>query len=605
MPITLPIDITNLGSGPYFVIRGGSPRGGDDVHRAIRSWPGWKRDQATGTSFSVYRAPCTPSVVLGIRTGYVQLQWSIKAAKERDRLLQQLHAFHDCLRHKPHPWTKTPTERKPMPHQQQAIRAAECMGNRVLLSDDMGLGKTATALWIMHRAKCNRLTVLCPASVKRNWEREIAETLGPERICIIIDGSRKKRADQFAELQSAVESGGKVVCIINYDLLLHLAPHQLEILKHHTTGEGIICDESHALKSRKAQRTKLTAQLTSVAEECLLLTGTPVRNMVDDLYTQISIIRPQTWASWQDFSNRYLDVQPVNFGKKTVRKTIGSKNVDKLNEIVNTVQIRRRKEDVIDLPEKTRTTVELSLDPDTKRIYDRMKDYALVALSEVADGTSLWDPKAQTAVEAAMRCEQIAQGFVGGIPEPVLKNLRPGALKHAIKIKGRPHELVFPDSPKIAWTTETIQSLLTQGDAPVIFSRFNAPMQYLAQWCDENGIVAAWLHGALSSAAKDECVRSFQDGHADVFLCQVTMAEGFNLVRSQDVIFFGRDWSPAVNAQAEDRCHRIGQKGTVNVQIPIVLKTVEAHIHKRLDAKSDEARAAIKALTLSDLRTLL
>lgn len=606
MPITLPIDFTNRGSGPFFVIRGGSPRGGDDVHRAVRGWPGWRRGQARdGASYSIYDAPCTPSVVLGIRPGYVQLQWSIEAAKERDRLLQQLHAFKENLQKKPRPWTDTPTSRRPMPHQLQAIRAAECMASRVLIADDMGLGKTATALWIVERARNTRLTVLCPASVKRNWEREIAETLGPSWLSFVIDGTRKRRADLFAEQVAAVQAGAKVACIINYDLLLYLPDRQMEILKRHVTGEAIICDESHALKSRAAQRTRLAAQLTQLAEECLLLSGTPVRNTVEDLFTQISLIQPQTWASWHDFASRYLDIQTINFGKKTIRKTVGSKNVDKLNEIVNTVQIRRRKEDVIDLPEKTRTIVRLSMDPVTKRIYDLMKDYALVALSEVSGNTSLWNPKAQSAIEAAMRCEQIAQGFIGGIPEPILKSLSPVALKGAVKIKGRPHELVFPESPKIAWTTETIQSLLTQGDAPVVFSRFNAPMQYLAQWCDENGIVAVWLHGALSSSAKDECIKSFQSGHADVFLCQISMAEGFNLVRSQDVICFGRDWSPAVNAQAEDRCHRIGQKGTVNIQIPIVDKTIEAHIHKRLDAKAEEAREAIKSLTINDLKDFL
>jgi SNF2 family DNA or RNA helicase len=79
------------------------------------------------------------------------------------------------------------------------------------------------------------------------------------------------------------------------------------------------------------------------------------------------------------------------------------------------------------------------------------------------------------------------------------------------------------------------------------------------------------------------------------------MATGFNLTRSHDVVFWGRDWSPAVNVQAEDRCHRIGQKGTVNVQIPLVRGTVEEYVDKKLEAKAGAADSALAASTLGEL----
>jgi SNF2 family DNA or RNA helicase len=90
-----------------------------------------------------------------------------------------------------------------------------------------------------------------------------------------------------------------------------------------------------------------------------------------------------------------------------------------------------------------------------------------------------------------------------------------------------------------------------------------------------------------------------------VLLAQVKMCEGFNAFRSQDVLFLGRDWSPAINAQAEDRAHRMGQKGTVNVQIPIVRKTIEVMIHKRLLDKAADAQQALRSVTIEELMEAL
>ena len=113
------------------------------------------------------------------------------------------------------------------------------------------------------------------------------------------------------------------------------------------------------------------------------------------------------------------------------------------------------------------------------------------------------------------------------------------------------------------------------------------------------------LHGALSSKDKHEVVEDFQDGKFDLLLCQIKMAEGFNSHISQDALFLGRDWSPAVNHQAEDRLHRIGQRGTVNVQIPIVRNTIERRIHKDLMAKDADAEQALKHMTIKELKEAL
>ena len=160
---------------------------------------------------------------------------------------------------------------------------------------------------------------------------------------------------------------------------------------------------------------------------------------------------------------------------------------------------------------------------------------------------------------------------------------------------------MFPQSHKIQWLTEAIDSIIGQGGAPVVFSRFNTPMF----WLVEQWVGAEMLHGGLNMEQRDAVIEKFQNNGIPVLFCQVKIAEGFNLTRSQDVIFYGRDWSPAINSQAADRCHRIGQTGTVNVQIPIVLETFELYLHKKLRAKEADAEQALKHITIGELRKAL
>jgi SNF2 family DNA or RNA helicase len=205
-----------------------------------------------------------------------------------------------------------------------------------------------------------------------------------------------------------------------------------------------------------------------------------------------------------------------------------------------------------------------------------------------------------------MRLEQIAQGFVGGLPEEVTERVA-GILREcrAVNLKGRPKELVFPGSTKLTWTLDYIEDLHVAGRPAVLWSRFNAPLYWFFQELEKNGRKPILLIGNLTSVEKQAAIEGFQSGRYDVLLGQVKMAEGFTLVRSSDVIMFGRDWSPATNVQAEDRCHRIGQLGTVNVEIPVVLETCETYLEKRLAAKQSSADAILAVRTMRELKDLV
>jgi SWI/SNF-related matrix-associated actin-dependent regulator 1 of chromatin subfamily A len=596
------------------------PQAGKLPH--VADWSCWQR-QPSGA----YVAAPYASSVLQVRLDLpgLDLQWSPLAASKRDEILRHLQDAKHALAggSLPLEWP-TPTDRKPLPHQWRAIHAARSMGWRVLVADDMGLGKTSEALWMVHDSGSRRLLVVCPVSVKLNWQAEIAVTLGPTWHTVVVDGTRKQRADQLVDLVSLdqalaladaknANSGDlRAACVINYDLLRHLEPDQMKALHTFATNGFAIGDESHYLKSRDAERTELVAALFGKAKHVALLSGTPVRDTVEDLFSQLDIARPGMIRSYSAFADRFLVTKEVEFGKRRVRKVVGSKNVDELNALVNTVQIRRRKEEVLDLPPKVHTYPLLQLDDMTGRVYEAMKKWAKIELEKVlaqpvdesAPPLTIWSPRAKSAVEAAMRLEQIAQGFLGGIPEPLLAQITP-LLKHAERIPGRPGEVIFPTAPKLRWLEETVESVLLQQGAPIIFTRFNAPAVWLQQRGFDGAPPVGFMHGGLTAEGKSDVVTKFQSGHLRVLLCQVKIAEGWNATRCQDVLFLGRDWSPAINHQAEDRAHRMGQRGTVNVQIPVVQGTIEEMVHKRLLAKDCDAQNALASLTILELMEAL
>lgn len=603
-----------------FLIFAGSPGGRDTVHNTVKRWPGWRRLRAAGrvpascvgavgigSPCSVYSAPVSP-VSAARLAGYTgRVAWQPEAHELCKRTLLKLELAEAALRDPPGKLRMTlPTERKPFDHQQQAMTAAIHLGPSLLIADDMGLGKTMSALWIAWQADPDqRVLIVCEAVTKHKWAREIAATLG-EVWCEVISGTSKQRADKIASLQFRNRANeGASYAIINYDLLPAMPDHQLEVLVQWCNGGTLILDESYRVKNRKSKTFKKVALLAEDTHARLLLTGTPVRNRVDDLWSQVELIRPGTWTSYSDFCNRHLDMAKIQLGQgpkaKKVFSPVGAKNLRELNAVMNTLQIRRKKEDVLNLPPKLHSYPELELEGSHLKLYKAMREWAILQLDALADETNVFSPQAQGATEAALRCAQIAMGFVGGVPEPVMAKASDAIGKHAHKIKGRQHELVFPDSPKLQWLIETIECLWEQGSRLVVFSRFNGPLVWLRHRFERESFV---LHGGQSAETKNEVVERFQSGERSLFLAQVRLT-GYDLTTCQDEVFLSRDWSPAINAQAEDRCYRIGQRGTVNVQIPIVTNTIEGYMHKKLEAKAGDAEAALQHMTIGELKEAL
>ena len=284
----------------------------------------------------------------------------------------------------------------------------------------------------------------------------------------------------------------------------------------------------------------------------------------------------------------------------------GAKNQQELAGIMSTLMVMRKKEEVGGLPERIYTKPELELDGPLLQVYKAMKELALLELEKLAPAEgphgemTIWHPAARSGLEAAMRCEQIAQGFVGGVPDEVLARLAPLLTKLVARVEGRPGELVFPSSPKLQWLIEQLERL--RDDQPgVVACRFNAPLLWLQTQLPKSTI----LYGAIDAVERQARIEAFQRGDFRTLMLQIGIAEGFNLTRSSDLFFLGRDWSPAKNDQCEGRVHRIGSLGTVNVQIPIVVNSIERLIDRRLAVKSDDARQALAKVTVKELMEAL
>lgn len=610
--------ITSAGE-EFLQLDGGHPGGGDSVHKLVGSWVGWRRTpriaQTMGWPSSRYQARAWVSAMLPlVNSSKLAIRWDPGARERCEDAIKRL-AMIERLQDVDMPPFK-PGLRVLMPHQTRAVQALQALGHVALFTDDMGLGKTTTALTAWANSRLGRLLVVCPKSIKLNWVNEIAATLGDAPKVYLIDGTAGQRnqvlsymnghMDTVAVLENTHSRDNRAIAIVNYDLLAHMSDPQWKILNKWTYHQAVVCDEFHYCKEQTTKRSKKVLQLLSFTDFRVGMTGTPVRNTVEDLFNQIEMLRAGTWISYHDFADRHLIRAPLPVGpnqKRSVLVTRGGKNLEELAKVVNTLRFGRRKEEVLTLPPKVHTKPMLELEGRHLEVYQTIKREAVIQLEKLRkdgqdpDAITVFHPLAKSAVEAAMRCEMLAQGFISGLPEEYAKLIAPTIASEAEQIPYGEGAFAFPKSAKLAWVLEAIEDLLLRDRQVVVFSRFNAPLF----WLQARQTESVLLTGASNTIVRQQAIEHFSRRESKVMFCQVKLAEGFNLTCAQDVIFLGRDWSPAINAQAEARCHRIGTTGTVNIQIPMVVNSIERLIDRKLSAKEADAEQAMKHVTVKEL----
>ncbi|QJD94913.1 DEAD/DEAH box helicase [Mucilaginibacter robiniae] len=439
------------------------------------------------------------------------------------------------------------------------------------LADDMGLGKTIQTLALLQKnkedaeaidAKTTSLLIM-PTSLIYNWINEAHKFTPQLRIMVHTGAFRYKSPDVFA----------------NYDVVITtygISRIDAELLKAFFF-DYVILDESQNIKNPSSKSYQAVRQLKSRFK--LILSGTPVENSVNDLWTQMSFINPGLLGNQQFFLNEF--VTPIE-------KKKDEDKARKLQALIKPFVLRRTKEQVAtELPPKIENLFYCQMSDEQSAVYEKVKsEYRNELLQSLEDGTF-----AQTQM-------QVLQGLI--------------KLRQIANHPSMIDEAYEGDSGKFENVVHTLANVLDGGHKVLIFSQFVKQLAIYRHYFEQQGIAYTYLDGSTQN--RGEVVKRFQqDAKTRVFLISIKAGGvGLNLTEADYVFILDPWWNPAVEQQAIDRTHRIGQTKNVFIYKFITKDTVEEKILALQQRKLSVARSLItteesfiKSLSAEDIREIL
>jgi len=445
------------------------------------------------------------------------------------------------------------------PYQVEGVAFLASRG-RALLADEMGLGKTAQAIAAMaqlaRRGEVRRTLIVCPASLKHQWLREIQQFtgLGADDVGVVA-GPREARQAAYAEAPP--------VLVTSYELaradereLADLAPDLL------------ILDEAQRIKNWRTRTASVVKGLRS--RFAFVLTGTPLENRLDDLYSLMQAVNPHLFGPLWRFNEEFTTLDAG--GRPT-----GYRNLDRLRARIAPVVLRRRKEEVLsDLPDRlvSRLTVPMTLEQ--QGIHEDAEGSAsrLLAILKRRPLSPVEEQRLMRAFQR-MRMACDAAGLVDK------------------KTRG---------APKLDELERLIEEIcLGDGRKVVVFSEWERMQVMAAEVCERLGVGYVRLHGGVPSGARGRLIDRFrEDPKCQVFLSTDAGGVGLNLQAASHVVNLDLPWNPAVLAQRIARVHRLGQREAVNV----ALLVSEGSFEERLEGTLDGKRALFAAAVGDDQETV-
>ncbi|WMX15681.1 DEAD/DEAH box helicase [Aureispira sp. CCB-E] len=431
------------------------------------------------------------------------------------------------------------------------------------LADDMGLGKTIQALTvILNRSSKGPSLVVAPASVCRNWIKEI-EKFAPKLTPILFSESDRK--------QSIENASADDVLITTYGLL------QTESDLFSTrTFETIVLDEAQAIKNSNAKRSQAAMKLKGNFK--IITTGTPIENHLGELWNLFRFINPGLLGSLKGFRDRFAI--PIEKDRDTDTQK-------QLQLLIRPFILRRHKKDVLtELPEKTEIVLSVDLSKEEQAFYEALRRNAVESLEK--------DTQQQAGTQHLKVLAQIMR-------------LRRACCNP---------QLVDPNSnlksSKLELFGEIVEELISNGHKALVFSQFVGHLQLIEQYVREKNISYQYLDGQTPTKKRQERIDAFQTGEGELFLISLKAGgTGLNLTAADYVIHMDPWWNPAVEDQASDRAHRIGQQRPVTVYRLITENTIEEKIIKLHEDKRDladsllEGTDASSKLSAADLLDLI
>lgn len=431
-----------------------------------------------------------------------------------------------------------------------------------LNANDMGTGKTYETLAEMSEGYMTSALIVCPNSVKSTWETAIPQFF-PTREVLTLSGSTKRRIDEY----------GTGFLIVNWEALRTMP--QLQVIE----WDWIVADEAHKAKNRKAKQTRYLKRLRTTFKRAL--TGTPVVNRPDELWSILNWLYPKEFRSYWRFFEEFVEYE-IGYpgGYKIVT---GYKNLEKLHAILEPIMCRRLKEDVLpDLPDKYYTTLKVDLLPKQRRAYDAMKNDSLAWLEMLPEDKPLPAP---SVLAQLTRLRQFASGYCE-IEAPNVMQSWADASDRKV------HVVMTEPSSKL----DALMELLDDTDEQVVvFTQFKQLAYLAAERMRAVDISVTMFTGDTPDRMRRFAIDDFVKGRTRVFLA-TAQAGGLGIDGLQvasTVIFLDRSWSPATNIQAEDRLWRHGQENAVHVIDIAANDTVDQVVEEKLALKRSWMKAIL------------
>jgi superfamily II DNA or RNA helicase len=420
------------------------------------------------------------------------------------------------------------------------------------LADDMGLGKTLQALALMlTRAKDGPSIVIAPLSVSMNWLGEVAKFAPTLNVVQFGSGDRQAVIDALQPLDLFICSYG---LLQQDDVAEMLAKVQ---------WQTIVLDEAQAIKNMQTKRSQAAMKLQAGFK--LITTGTPIENHLGELWNLFRFINPGLLGSLENFNQKYAG--PIEREQdKTAR--------ERLKKLIQPFILRRTKNQVLaELPSRTEILLQVELSKEEKAFYEALRQEAIRKLSE-SDATA-----------GAKHLQVLAE---------IMKLRRaccnPALVKPKLKIK----------SSKLELFAETLTELLDNNHKALVFSQFVDHLTIIREYLDQQKISYQYLDGSTPAKERKRRVDAFQAGEGDVFLISLKAGgTGLNLTAADYVIHMDPWWNPAVEDQASDRAHRIGQQRPVTIYRLVAEGTIEAQIVDLHHQKRDLASSLLEGTEMS------
>ncbi len=478
-------------------------------------------------------------------------------------------------------------------YQLEGYQWLQCLGQigaGACLADDMGLGKTVQTLaLLLSRAEGGPALVVAPTSVVGNWQQE-AQRFAPTLNTVVYGDTSEFRSKVLSS------TAAYDLIIISYGLIVQDIT-QLRDVHWHT----VVLDEAQAIKNSATQRAKCVKQLN--ADFRVVTTGTPVQNNLMDLHSLFGFLNPQLLGSEANFRKRFA--VPIS-------KTNNEHTRNQLQQLISPFLLRRHKRDVLkELPERTELTLKVELSKDEAALYEVIRQEALDSLAASDDDTT---SKRKVKAKARRTAARLSAGHANAQITAKQKMIILAYLTKLRRLCCHP-SLVVPDwsgpESKLKEFSDTLHELISSGHRALVFSQFVDHLKIIEQHLKSQKIRYQYLDGSTSAKRRTERVNAFQAGDGEVFLISLSAGgAGLNLTAADYVIHMDPWWNPAVEDQASDRAHRIGQKRPVTIVRMVASGTIEEqiqelHATKRELADSVLAGADSPALDMEAMLKLL